>query len=155
VLFSQAIFEVEIMKTRSIKESEIKRDWWVVDAEGQTLGRFASKIAQIIRGKHKPTFTPHMNMGDFVVVINAEKIRVTGNKETQKTYFKHSGYPGGDSEVDFKHLKKTFPERVVEYAVKGMLPHNRLGRELFKHLKVYVGPDHPHQAQTPKLLELK
>ncbi len=143
------------MKTRSIKESEITRDWWVVDAEGQTLGRFASKIAQIIRGKHKPSFTPHMNMGDFVVVVNAEKIRVTGNKETKKTYFKHSGYPGGGSEVDFKHLQRTFPERVIEYAVKGMLPHNRLGRELFKHLKVYVGPDHPHQAQTPKLLELK
>jgi len=155
VLFSWAIFEVEIMKTRSIKESEIHRDWWVVDAEGQTLGRFASRIAQVIRGKHKPSFTPHMNMGDFVVVVNAEKIRVTGNKETKKTYFKHSGYPGGDSNTDLKHLLRTFPERVIEYAVKGMLPHNRLGRELFKHLKVYAGPEHPHQAQTPKSLELK
>jgi large subunit ribosomal protein L13 len=142
------------MKTKAIKQSEIERTWWVADAEGKTLGRFASRIAQILRGKHKPYFTPHMDMGDCVVVINAEKIRVSGNKEEKKTYFRHTGYPGGGITTTLKHLRRTHPERVIEHAVKGMLPHNRLGRRLFRHLKVYAGPDHPHQAQQPKPLEL-
>lgn len=149
-----AIFEVEIMKTKAVKESEIKRDWWVADAEGKTLGRFASEIAQILRGKHKPTFSPHLDMGDGVIVINAEKIRVTGNKETQKTYFRHTNYPGGESHTQYKELQRKHPERIIEYAVKGMLPHNRLGRQIFSHLKVYAGSNHPHEAQTPKVLEI-
>lgn len=142
------------MKTKSIKQSEIKRDWWVADAEGQTLGRFASKIAQLLRGKHKPDFTPHMNMGDFVIVVNAEKIRVTGKKETEKTYFRHSGYIGSGKKTTLKHMRSSHPDRIIESAVKGMLPHNRLGRELGNHLKVYAGPEHPHAAQQPKKLEL-
>jgi len=142
------------MKTKSIKQSEIQRNWWVADAEGQTLGRFASTIAQILRGKHKPNFTPHMDMGDCVVIVNAEKIRVSGNKEVNKTYFRHSGYPGGGRETTLKQLRNTHPERIIEYAIKGMLPHNRLGRSIFRHLKVYAGSEHPHQAQNPKPLEL-
>ncbi|RMF06213.1 MAG: 50S ribosomal protein L13 [Candidatus Neomarinimicrobiota bacterium] len=142
------------MKTESIKQADIQRDWWIADAEGQTLGRFASRVATILRGKHKPNFTPHMDMGDFVVVVNADKIRVTGNKENQKTYFRHTGYPGGGKETDLAHMRRTFPERIVEQAVKGMLPHNRLGRQCFRHLKVYAGSEHPHTAQNPKPLEL-
>lgn len=142
------------MKTKSIKESEITREWWIADAEGQTLGRFASKIAQILRGKHKVNYTPHMDMGDFVVVVNAEKIRVTGNKETEKTYFRHSGYIGSGKETSLKHMRATHPDRIIESAVKGMLPHNRLGRKLGSHLKVYKGVEHPHTAQQPKTLEL-
>jgi len=142
------------MKTKSIKLSEIKRDWWIADAEGQTLGRFASRIAQLLRGKHKPNYTPHMNMGDFVVVINAEKIRVSGKKETDKTYFRHSGYIGSGKETSLKQMRATHPERIIESAVKGMLPHNSLGRQLGSHLKVYNGTEHPHSAQQPKTLEL-
>ncbi len=142
------------MKTESIKKSEIQRNWWVADAEGQTLGRFASKIATVLRGKHKPNYTPHMDMGDFVVVVNAEKIRVSGNKETEKTYFRHTGYPGGTKESNLSHMRRTFPERIVEQAVKGMLPHNRLGRKLYTHLKVYAGSGHPHVAQNPKPMEI-
>ncbi len=142
------------MKTKSIKQSEIQRNWWVADAEGQTLGRFASTIAQILRGKHKPNFTPHMDMGDCVVIVNAEKIRVSGNKEVNKTYFRHTGYPGGGKETSLKKLRSTHPERIIEYAIKGMLPHNRLGRSIYRHLRVYTGPEHPHQAQNPKPLEL-
>jgi large subunit ribosomal protein L13 len=141
------------MKTRSIKLSEINHQWWIADADGQVLGRFASRIAQILRGKHKPSFTPHMDMGDCVVVINAEKIRVTGKKETDKEYFKHSGYPGSKSFKNVKLIRKTNPERIVQNAVKGMLPHNRLGRKINTHLKVYAGSEHPHQAQNPKKLE--
>lgn len=141
------------MKTASIKESEITRDWWVADADGQTLGRFASRIAQILRGKHKPAFTPHMDMGDSVVVVNAEKIRVSGNKETAKEYFRHTGYPGSGKTTDLKHMRQLHPEFIIENAVKGMLPHNRLGRKIAGHLKVYAGSDHPHQAQNPKPME--
>jgi len=141
------------MKTRSIKLSEINHQWWIADADGQVLGRFASRIAQILRGKHKPSFTPHMDMGDCVVVINAEKIRVTGTKETDKEYFTHSGYPGSKSFKNVKLVRKTNPERIVQNAVKGMLPHNRLGRKINTHLKVYAGSEHPHQAQNPKKLE--
>ena len=142
------------MKTLSIKISDIEKDWWVADAEGQILGRFASKIAQVLRGKHKVNFTPHMDMGDFVVVINAEKIQVTGKKETDKTYFRHTGYPGGGKETSLAEIRRKKPERIVENAVKGMVPHNRLGRSILSHLKVYAGSDHPHAAQQPLALEL-
>jgi large subunit ribosomal protein L13 len=143
-----------IMKTRSIKASEIKRDWYLIDAEGKILGRLATEIAKILRGKNKPEFTPHMDLGDHVIVINAEKVVVTGNKENQKKYFYHTGYPGGGRFVDFLDLKKKNPARVIEIAVKGMLPHNRLGRQVRKKLKVYKGPDHPHEAQKPVVIEL-
>jgi len=142
------------MKTISIKKSEISKDWWIADAEDQVLGRFASKIAQILRGKHKPNFTPHMDMGDFVIVVNADKVKVTGKKETDKTYFKHTGYPGGGSETSLADLRRSKPERILENAVKGMLPHNRLGRSIISHLKIYSGADHPHSAQKPQTLEL-
>ena len=142
------------MKTISIKKSEISKDWWIADAEDQVLGRFASKIAQILRGKHKPNFTPHMDMGDFVIVVNADKVKVTGKKETDKTYFKHTGYPGGGSETSLADLRRSKPERILENAVKGMLPHNRLGRSIISHLKIYSGEDHPHSAQKPQTLEL-
>ena len=142
------------MKTISIKKSEIRKNWWVANAEGQTLGRFASKISQILRGKHKPNFTPHMDMGDFVIIINAEKIGVTGNKETEKTYFSHTGYPGGSKEISLASIRKSNPEKILTKAVKGMLPHNKLGRAIINHLKVYQGPNHPHSAQMPKDLKV-
>ena len=138
------------MLTSSIKKDEIKRDWFVVDADNQTLGRLASEIAQVIRGKKKPNFTPNLDMGDFVVVINAEKVMVTGSKEEQKKYFSHSGFPGGEKEVSLSSLRQKHPERIIYNAVKGMLPHNRLGRKLIKHLKVYTGTEHPHVSQQPK-----
>ena len=141
------------MKTYSIKADEIHKDWFVADAENKALGRLASKVAQTLKGKHKPTYTPHMDMGDFVVVVNAEKIRVSGNKEMQKTYFSHSGYPGGTKEVDLYTMRRRFPERVIQNAVKGMLPHNRLGRQMMRNLKIYSGPDHPHSSQQPKVME--
>ena len=141
------------MKTYSIKADEIHKDWFVADAENKALGRLASKVAQILKGKHKPTYTPHMDMGDFVVVVNAEKIRVSGNKEMQKTYFSHSGYPGGTKEVDLYTMRRLHPERVIQNAVKGMLPHNRLGRQIMRNLKIYSGPDHPHSSQQPKVME--
>jgi large subunit ribosomal protein L13 len=140
------------METTSIRADEISREWFIVDAEGQTLGRLASEIAQIIRGKKKPFFTPHMDMGDFVVVVNAEKIKVTGNKERDKTYFRHSGYPGGVTQISLREVRQDYPERIITNAVKGMLPHNRLGRQLLTHLKVYSGADHPHAAQLPKTI---
>ncbi len=140
------------METTSIRADEISREWFIVDAEGQTLGRLASEIAQIIRGKKKPFFTPHMDMGDFVVVVNAEKIKVTGNKERDKTYFRHSGYPGGVTQISLREVRQDYPERIITNAVKGMLPHNRLGRQLLTHLKVYSGSDHPHAAQLPKTI---
>ena len=140
------------METRSIRADEISREWFIVDAEGQTLGRLASEIAQIIRGKKKPFFTPHMDMGDFVVVVNAEKVKVTGNKEKDKTYFRHSGYPGGVTQISLRKVRQDYPERIITNAVKGMLPHNRLGRQLLTHLKVYSGTEHPHSAQLPKTI---
>ena len=141
------------MKTYSIKAEEIHKDWFVADADNKALGRLASKVAQILKGKHKPTYTPHMDMGDFVVVVNAEKIRVSGKKEMQKTYFSHSGYPGGTKEVDLYTMRRRHPERVIQNAVKGMLPHNRLGRQMMGNLKIYSGPDHPHSSQQPKVME--
>jgi large subunit ribosomal protein L13 len=136
------------MKTYSPKAREITRDWHVVDAAGQTLGRLASEVAGLLRGKHKPTYSPHLDMGDYVVVVNSEKIRVTGRKRQQKTYYRHSMYPGGLKVETLEKLLARHPTRVIERAVKGMLPHNRLGRALNRHLKVYAGPDHPHEAQV-------
>ncbi|MCA9732997.1 50S ribosomal protein L13 [candidate division KSB1 bacterium] len=138
------------MKTYIPKVSEIKKDWFIVDAEGLTLGRLASNIAQILRGKHKPMFTPHMDTGDFVIVVNAEKIVVTGKKTQEKLYSRFTGYPGGLRQVSFDDLIRNHPERIVTKAVWGMLPHNRLGRKVIKHLKVYAGAEHPHQAQQPQ-----
>ena len=140
------------METRSIRADEISREWFIVDAKEQTLGRLASEIAQIIRGKQKPFYTPHMDMGDFVVVVNAEKIKVTGNKEKDKSYFRHSGFPGGVTQISLQKVRQDFPERIITNAVKGMLPHNRLGRQLLTHLKVYSGTEHPHAAQLPKTI---
>ena len=140
------------METTSIRADEINREWFIVDAEGQTLGRLASEIAQIIRGKKKPFYTPHMDMGDFVVVVNAEKVKVTGNEEKDKSYFRHSGFPGGVTQISLQKVRQDFPERIITNAVKGMLPHNRLGRQLLTHLKVYSGTEHPHAAQLPKTI---
>ena len=142
------------MKTRSLKAAEIQKEWYVADAEGKTLGRFASEVAKILRGKHKPTFTPNLDMGDFVVVVNAEKVKLSGSKETDKIYFKHSGYVGSTTFTKLDHMRRTHPEKIVEKAVWGMLPKNRLGRAIIKHLKVYVGIDHPHAAQQPKKLDI-
>ncbi len=145
------------MKTYIAKEQEIQdsKRWYVVDAEGKVLGRLASQIATILRGKHKPIYSPHQDAGDYVVVVNAEKVRLTGNKMQQKVYFRHSGYIGGAKYTPVSLMLKTHPERVIEYAVKRMLPKNALGRKMFKKLKVYAGPEHPHQAQKPEVLELK
>ena len=142
------------MKTKTLKISEIEKDWWIADAESQILGRLASRIAQILRGKHKVNFVPHMDNGDCVVVVNAEKVMVTGNKENNKTYFRHTGYVGGVKMTNLAHLRRTYPERIIEKAVKGMLPHNKLGRRMLGHLKVYSGSDHPHIAQNPKILDI-
>ena len=142
------------METTSIRVNEITRNWYIIDADGQILGRLASEVAQIIRGKKKPFFTPHMDMGDFVVVINAEKVKVTGNKEKDKTYFRHSGYPGGVTQINLRKVRQSFPERIITNAVKGMLPHNRLGRKLLTHLKVYSGELHPHAAQQPQTITI-
>jgi len=141
-------------KTRSLKSGEINKDWYIANAEGKTLGRFASEVAKILRGKHKPTFTPNMDMGDFVVVVNADKVSVSGKKDSQKTYFKHSEYIGSSTFTKLDHLRKTHPERIVEKAVWGMLPKNKLGRSIIKHLKVYSGSEHPHMAQQPKVLDI-
>jgi large subunit ribosomal protein L13 len=132
----------------------LDRQWYVVDAADQTLGRLASEVAQVLRGKNKPTYTPHLDTGDFVVVINAEKIRISGNKPTQKLYRRHSGRPGGMKTETFAHLQGRLPERIVEVAIKGMLPHNALGRQMFRKLKVYKGAEHPHAAQQPQPLAL-
>lgn len=142
------------METYSTKPAEVEREWWVVDAEGQTLGRLATRIATILRGKHKPTFAPHLDTGDFVIVINADKIEVTGKKLDTIVYYRHSGYPGGLRERTLREQLQKFPERPIETAVKGMLPKNSLGRNMIKKLKVYAGPEHPHAAQQPKTLEL-
>jgi large subunit ribosomal protein L13 len=141
------------VKTISARDQDIQRDWYVVDAQGQTLGRLATRVATILRGKHKPNFTPHVDCGDYVIIVNAEKIHVTGQKMTQKKYYRHSGYPGGLRVVTLRDQLQKFPARVLEHAVQGMLPKNKLGRRMFRKLKVYAGPDHPHQAQQPKLWE--
>jgi large subunit ribosomal protein L13 len=142
------------MKTHSTKPSEIERQWYVVDAEGQTLGRLASEIAKILKGKHKPIYAPHLDTGDYVIVINAEKVHVTGHKMDQKMYYRHSGYPGGLTGLTLREQLDRHPTRVIRFAVRGMLPHNRLGRAMLGKLKVYAGDAHPHTAQQPRALEL-
>ncbi len=142
------------MKTYTVSASEIEREWWVVDAEDRVLGRLASEVARILRGKHKPTYSPHLDVGDHVIVVNAEKIRLTGNKEETKRYFRHSGFMGGDKMVPFKRMRERRPEWVIERAVKGMLPRGPLGRQMATKLRVYAGPEHPHEAQQPEPLEL-
>jgi large subunit ribosomal protein L13 len=142
------------MKTISMRAQDVQRSWLVVDAENKTLGRLATEIARRLRGKHKPEYTPHVDTGDFVIVVNAEKVRVTGKKTTDKIYYRHSGYPGGIKAISFEHLRDTHPERIIEKAVKGMLPRNPLGRAMFRKLKVYAGGEHPHSAQQPELLDL-
>ena len=154
-LNSQAYFDLllslgEMTKTTTPSQELISRDWYLINAENQTLGRLASEIATILRGKNKPTYTPHIDTGDFVIIINAEKISVTGKKAEQKLYRRHSGRPGGMKVENFSSLQSRIPERIIEKAVKGMLPHNSLGRQLFRKLKVYKGSEHPHSAQNPK-----
>lgn len=141
--------------TYMAKPNEVERNWIVVDAAGVPLGRLASEVAVLLRGKHKPQFTPHVDTGDFVIVINAEKVALTGRKELQKTYYRHSGWPGGLKEITAGEMRKKRPERLVELAVKGMVPKNRLGRQQLGKLKVYAGSEHPHQAQQPKAWELR
>ncbi|MCB0213600.1 MAG: 50S ribosomal protein L13 [Anaerolineae bacterium] len=143
---------IAVKTTISAREQDVQRDWYVVDAQGETLGRIATQIAAVLRGKHKPIYTPHVDCGDYVIVVNAEKVHVTGQKLTQKKYYRHSGYPGGLKEISLRDQLQRFPERVLEAAIKGMLPKNRLGRQMFKKLKVYAGPAHPHEAQKPKTL---
>ena len=142
------------MKTISAKPAEVQRDWYLVDATDKTLGRLASEIAHRLRGKHKPEYTPHVDTGDYVVVINADKVQVTGNKTTDKMYHAHSGFPGGLKSISFDMLRDRAPERVIKLAVKGMLPRSPLGRAMFKKLKVYAGSEHPHGAQQPQTLQL-
>ncbi|MEX0893949.1 MAG: 50S ribosomal protein L13 [Gemmatimonadota bacterium] len=142
------------MKTYTPRAHEIERRWLLVDAEDKVLGRLASEIAQLLRGKHKPMFTPHLDVGDFVVVVNAEKVRLTGRKAEQKTYFRHSGYMGGEKHIPYATMLAEHPERVIELAVKGMLPKNNLGRLMRRKLKIYAGPEHPHEAQQPETIEI-
>ena len=142
------------MKTYSARPDQVKRNWFVVDAAGQTLGRISTEIAHRLRGKHKPEYTPHVDTGDFIVVVNADKVTVTGNKEEGKLYHHHTGYPGGLKTTNFKKLQEKHPIRIIEKSVKGMLPKNPLGRAMFRKLKVYAGAEHPHAAQQPKELLL-
>lgn len=143
------------MKTFMANKDTVERKWFVVDAEGKVLGRLASEIASVLRGKHKPTFTPHFDTGDYVIVVNADKVELTGNKWDDKKYYRHSRYPGSLKETSAKVMNQTHPERLIEFAVKGMLPKGRLGRQMYKKLYVYAGTEHPHQAQQPEVLELK
>jgi large subunit ribosomal protein L13 len=141
------------MKTFSARKEDIQRRWYIIDADGKVLGRVASQVAILLRGKHKPIYTPHVDTGDHVIVVNAQKIRLTGHKRQEKFYARHSGYPGGFKSIVAEKLLAQRPERVIEIAVKGMLPKNKLGRAMFRKLKVYAGPNHPHQAQQPEPLE--
>ena len=142
------------MNTYSAKAESVERDWYIVDAADKTLGRLATEVASRLRGKHKPEYTPHVDTGDYIVVINAEKVAVTGNKASKKIYYSHTEYPGGIKDISFEKLIEKAPERVLQSAVKGMLPKGPLGREMFRKLKIYVGSEHPHTAQQPKTLEL-
>jgi large subunit ribosomal protein L13 len=141
--------------TYSAKRADVQRKWYVVDADGEVLGRLATNVATVLRGKNKAMYTPSMDTGDFVIVVNASKIVVTGNKEQQKVYYSHSGYPGGLKETPYERVHENHPERIIMHAVRGMLPHNRLGRAMLKKLHVYAGPEHPHEAQRPEPLEIK
>lgn len=143
------------MKTYYAKSGEVEREWVLIDATDKVLGRVASEAAQILKGKHKPQYTPHVDTGDFVVIVNADKIRITGAKATDKIYYSHSGYPGGLKSETFNEAMEKHPTRVIEHAVKGMLPKNTLGRAMGRKLKVYAGPEHPHQAQSPREIKLK
>ena len=138
------------MKSYIAKPAEVERKWYVINAEDKTLGKIASEVASILRGKKKPIYTPHVDTGDYVIVINAEKVRVTGKKEEQKIYKSHSGYPGGLKETTLRELRAKKPEEIIRHAVKGMMPKGKLGRQMFKKLKVYAGPEHPHTAQNPE-----
>ena len=142
------------MKTHTPRVGDIERRWWLVDATDRPLGRLATELARILRGKHKPIYTPHLDTGDYVVILNAEKVRLTGSKADKKTYFRHSGYVGGGRHIPFRRMIETHPERVLELAVKGMLPKNALGRAMRRKLKVYAGSDHPHQGQDPQPIEI-
>ncbi len=142
------------MKTFTLKAKDIKKNWYLIDAEDQVLGRLSTKIAQLIRGKEKPEFTPHLDMGDFVIVVNADKVKVSGSKEDDKVYWRHSGFPGGQKETSLSEMRDKFPDRIITNAVKGMLPHNRLGRKMLKNLKVYADENHPHEAQQPIKIDL-
>lgn len=144
----------KIQKTYATRPDDIERRWWLVDAQGMTLGRLASKVAPILRGKHKPCFTPHLDTGDYVIIINADKIHVTGKRLDQKKYYRHSGYPGGLKTKTLRELMSRFPTRPLKLAIKGMLPKGPLGRKMLTKLKVYAGAEHPHQAQQPQILEL-
>ena len=146
---------MKYQKTYTPSANDIERKWYVVDAEGVVLGRLASEVAAILRGKHKATFTPNMDMGDYVIVVNADKVRLTGNKEYQKEYKRYSGYAGGLKITSYKDMMDKHPERIVEHAVVGMLPHNKLGRQMAKKLRVVAGPDHNHASQMPEKLEIK
>lgn len=142
------------MKTYNATNETARHNWYIVDASGKTLGRLASEVAKRLRGKHKPEYTPHVDTGDFIIVINAKQVKVTGNKSNDKVYFSHSGYPGGIKEITFEKLLAKSPEQVIEIAVKGMLPKNPLGRAMYRKLKVYAGTEHPHAAQQPQILDL-
>jgi large subunit ribosomal protein L13 len=142
------------MKTYTPKINDINAEWWVVDAAGKPLGRVATEVARVLRGKHKPIFTPHLDTGDHVVVLNASHVKLTGNKADQKTYFRHSGYMGGEQHIPFRRMLASHPERIIELAVKGMLPKNALGRQLRSKLRVYAGAEHPHAGQQPRTLEI-
>ena len=143
------------MKTFSAKAHEVKRDWFIIDASGKILGRLATEIASRLRGKHKAEYTPHVDTGDYIIVTNAEKVAVTGRKFKEKVYYSHSGFPGGIKSISFDKLQKKDPARIIERAVKGMLPKNPLGREMYRKLKIYVGSEHPHEAQQPQPLDIK
>jgi len=143
----------QIQKTYATKPAMIERRWWVIDAKGMTLGRLASKVAPLLRGTHKPYFTPHLDTGDYVIIVNADKIHVTGRRLDQKIYYRHSGYPGGLKRMTLRELLRRFPTRALKFAIKGMLPKGPLGRRMMKKLKVYAGAEHPHQAQQPQALE--
>jgi large subunit ribosomal protein L13 len=143
------------MKTYSAKPADIKRDWFVVDAENKVLGRLATEVARRLKGKHKPEYTPHMDTGDNIIVVNADKVRVTGNKKADKQYYRHTGYPGGLKSISFEKLQDYKPEMIIELAVKGMLPKNPLGRAMYRKLKVYAGSEHPHTAQQPQSLNIE
>jgi large subunit ribosomal protein L13 len=146
--------EILMKTTVSVKTEDAQREWWVIDLEGQTVGRAAAKIASVLRGKHKPTFTPHNDTGDFVVAINADKVVFTGKKWSDKMYYRHSNHPGGLTETTAQEMLDRHPERIISFAVKGMLPKNKLGRSILKKFKVYAGAEHPHEAQQPKTLSL-
>ncbi len=143
------------MKTYMATPSTIERKWYVVDAEGQTLGRLATEVATVLRGKHKPTYTPHLDSGDFVIVVNADKVKLTGKKESQKMYYRYTGYVGNMKKIPYKTMMEKHPDRIIQIAVKGMIPHNVLGRQILDKLHVYAGSEHPHQAQKPEVLEIK